>query len=129
MRLRTSVTFAFITLISGCALLPSSAPPGLIDLAERPAEGALLNGMRAYDDAQYAQAEQALSGALRAGLASPRDRAAAHKYLAFIYCTSQRLPACEAEFRAARADEPAFGLSKAEAGHPQWGPVWQRVRQ
>ena len=129
MLLRTSATLAFVTLIGGCALLPAPAPPGLIDLAERPAEGALLAGMRAYDDAQYAQAEQALTRALRAGLASPRDRAAAHKHLAFIYCTSQRVPACETEFRAARADEPAFALSKAEAGHPQWGPVWQRVRQ
>jgi hypothetical protein len=53
----------------------------------------------------------------------------AHKLLAFIYCTTDRLPACEAEFRAARAAEPAFTLSKAESGHPQWGPVWQRVRQ
>jgi Tfp pilus assembly protein PilF len=129
MLLRAAATFAFIALLGGCALLPSRAPLGLIDLAERPAEGALLTGMRAYDDAQYAQAEQALTGALRAGLVSPRDRAAAHKYLAFIYCTSQRLPACEDEFRAARAEEPAFALSRAEGGHPQWGPVWQRVRQ
>jgi predicted kinase len=31
--------------------------------------------------------------------------------------------------RAARADDPGFALSKSEAGHPLWGPVWQRVRQ
>jgi Tfp pilus assembly protein PilF len=85
--------------------------------------------MRAYDDGQYVQAEAQLKQALATGLASPRDRAAAHKHLAFIYCTSQRVPACEAEFRAARADDPGFALSKSEAGHPLWGPVWQRVRQ
>ena len=114
-------------LLGGCAL--TSNAPGLVELSERPAEKALLAGLRAYDDAQYALAEQQLKDALKAGLAAPRDRAAAHKHLAFVYCTSARLPACETEFRAARGDDPAFALSKAEAGHPQWGPVWQRLRQ
>ena len=112
--------------LTGCALAPAT-PPGLMDVADRPAEKALLGGMRAYDDAQYPQAEVLLKQALAANLASPRDRAVAHKHLAFIYCTSQRLPACEAEFRAARRDDTAFTLSRAEAGHPLWGPVWLRA--
>jgi len=112
-------------LVAGC-VLPPTASPGLMDVAERPAERALLAGMRAYDDAQYTQAEQLLTQALQGTLASPRDRAAAHKHLAFIYCTSARVSACEAEFRAARTADPAFALSKSEAGHPQWGPVYQR---
>jgi Tfp pilus assembly protein PilF len=116
------------SLLSAC-VAPPPAQPGLLDVAERPAEKALLAGMRAYDDAQYPAAERLLKQAQKDGLASPRDRAAAHKYLAFIYCTSERVPACEAEFRAARADDPAFALTKSEAGHPQWGPVYQRVRQ
>ncbi|MES1163760.1 MAG: TssQ family T6SS-associated lipoprotein, partial [Rhizobacter sp.] len=90
---------------------------------------ALLAGIRAYEDAQYEQAEGQLKSALRIGLVSGRDRAAAHKHLAFIYCTSQRVQACEDAFRAARAADPAFALTKSEAGHPQWGPVYQRVRQ
>jgi hypothetical protein len=100
-----------------------------MDVSERPAEKALLAGLRAYDDAQYPQAEKLLTQSLDAKLASPKDRAAAHKVLAFIYCTSDRLPACEAQFRAARAADPAFALSKSEAGHPQWGPVYQKVLQ
>ncbi|MES2098958.1 MAG: TssQ family T6SS-associated lipoprotein [Pseudomonadota bacterium] len=123
MNTRLAATLLAITLIAGCTL----PPPGLIDVAERPAEKALLAGMRAYDDAQYPQAERLLTQALQSGLASPRDRAAARKHLAFIYCTSARLPACEAEFRAARVDDPGFALSKSEAGHPQWGPVWQKI--
>jgi Tfp pilus assembly protein PilF len=99
-----------------------------MDVAERPAEKALLGGMRAYDDGQYVQAEAQLKQALATGLASPRDRAAARKHLAFIYCTSQRVPACEAEFRAARRDDPAVALTRAEAGHPRWGPVWLKAR-
>lgn len=124
MKNRFAATLLATTLIAGCAL----PPPGLIDVAERPAGQALLAGMRAYDDAQYPLAEQRLTLALSTGLASPRDRAAAHKHLAFIYCTSARVPACEAEFRTARTDDPAFALSKAEAGHPQWGPVYRRLQ-
>jgi Tfp pilus assembly protein PilF len=118
-----------LALALGACAVPPPAPLGLTNVAERPAEKALLGGMRAYDDAQYPAAEKLFNDALGAGLASPRDRAVAHKHLAFIYCTSNRVPACEAAFRAARAADPAFALTKAEAGHPQWGPVYQRVRQ
>ena len=121
-------TLVLATLLGGCAVAPP-APQGLLDVAERPAEKALLAGMRAYDDAQYPNAEQHLTQALKVGLASPRDRAMAHKLLAFIDCTSDRIAACEAEFRAARAADPAFALTKSEAGHPLWGPVYRRVRQ
>jgi hypothetical protein len=124
---------ALIALLSACAAPPAPvpvAPPppvGLAELLERPAERALIDGMRAYDDAQYPQAEAALHRALEAGLQSPRDRASAHKLLAFITCTSERLAECEAAFRAARAADPGFALSKSEAGHPLWGPVARRV--
>ena len=111
--------------LAGCAMPMHSA--GLSDVIERPAERALLTGIRAYDDAQYAQAERALTTALGSGLNSPKDRANAHKLLAFIYCTSSRVPDCEASFRAARQADPAFALSRSEAGHPQWGPVYRRV--
>lgn len=127
-RLLPTSVLAFAALLGGC-VVPPKAQPGLMDVAERPAEKALLAGMRAYEDAQYPVAETQLGLALKSGLASPRDRAAAHKHLAFIYCTSDRIKACEDAFRAARAADPAFALSKAEAGHPQWGPVYQRVRQ
>ena len=64
---------------------------------------------------------------MRSGLASAKDRAAASKHLAFIYCTSQRLADCEGAFRAARAADPGFALSRSEAGHPLWGPVYSRI--
>jgi Tfp pilus assembly protein PilF len=118
---------AAAALLTACAQAPP-APTGLMDVAERPAEKALLAGIRAYEDAQYDQAELQLGRALQIGLASIKDRAAAHKHLAFIYCTSQREPACESEFRKAREADPAFTLSRSEAGHPLWGPVYKRVQ-
>jgi Tfp pilus assembly protein PilF len=100
---------------------------GLTDVIQRPAERALLNGLRAYDEGQYAEAERTLQEALKTGLVSAKDRANAHKHLAFVYCTSQRAPACEASFREARNADPEFTLSRAETGHPQWGPVYKKV--
>ena len=119
-------------LMAGCATPPPPPPPkptGLAEVIERPAERALLDGIRAYDDAQYAQAEKSLRSALAEGLQSPRDRATAHKLLAFITCTSDRLPDCKQEFQAARAADASFALSRSEAGHPVWGPVYKSVVQ
>lgn len=115
---------------AGCAA-PPPAPPaptgGLAELMERPAERLLFEGIRAYDDGQYAQAEAALRKALQTGLRSGRDQASAHKLLAFITCTSERLSECEAAFRAARRADPGFALSRSEAGHPLWGPVYRKA--
>jgi len=116
--------------LHGCAVAPGTAavaPAGLSELMERPAERALVEGIRAYDEGQYVQAEAALRRALAGGLASARDRATAHKLVAFVACTSARPAECEASFRAARAADPSFVLSRSEAGHPLWGPVYRRV--
>lgn len=116
--------------IAGCETAPPAPPPpagGLSELMERPAERALFEGMRAYDDGQYVASETALKRALKGGLASPRDRATAHKLVAFIACTSQRMAECEAAFRAARTADPAFVLTRSEAGHPLWGPVFRKI--
>ena len=117
----------FTLAFAGCATPPPPSSSGLAELMERPGERALVEGIRAYDDGQYPQAEAALRKALAASLASARDRASAHKLLAFITCTSDRLAACEAAFRAARAADPGFTLNRSEAGHPLWGPVYRKV--
>jgi Tfp pilus assembly protein PilF len=121
---------ALVTLLAACDTMPQQqSPVGLTDLSERPAERALMGAMRAYDDADYPAVERQANEAMKLGLRSTRDVATAHKLRAFVYCTSNRLAACEAEFRAARVADPAFVLSKAEAGHPVWGPVYLKSRQ
>ena len=82
--------------------------------------------MKAYQSAQYAQAEAQLKLALKSGLA-PADAAQAHKHLAFIYCTSRREALCASAFKAARAADAKFALSKAEAGHPMWSQVYRKA--
>lgn len=121
-----------VLLVSSCAAPPAPAPlppppQGLTDLLDRPAERALFDGMRAYDDGHYDLAESALRAALAGSLRSARDKAAAHKLLAFIFCTSNREMQCEAAFRSARETDTTFRLTRAESGHPLWGPVYRRV--
>lgn len=127
--MKPTLTLLMAALLVGCAATPVPPAPasGLAEQMERPAERLLVEGIRAYDDGQYAQAEVALRKALAAGLRSGRDQASAHKLLGFITCTSDRLAECEAAFRAARAADPAFQLSRPEAGHPTWGPVYRKV--
>jgi len=123
--LATLCALSAAALLAGCVEAPKQQ--GLSDVLERPAERALFTGIRAYDDAQYAEAEAALLNALAIGLSSPKDRATASKLLAFVYCTSNRVPACEAAFRSARQSDPAFALTRSEAGHPVWGPVYRKA--
>jgi Tfp pilus assembly protein PilF len=125
MKKKTLLSILLAALLVGCAL--PGTEPGLSEVVARPGERALLAGWRAYDDAQYADAERELKAALTAGLQSTKDRAAAHKLLAFVYCTSARVAECEQSFRAARGADPAFVLTRAEAGHPLWGPVYRKV--
>jgi len=123
--LRLAIALA-AALMAGCMQV---APPlGLLDVSARPAEHALLAGMKAYDDAQYDSADRLFREALALGLVSQRDRAEAHKRLAFIQCAAGRLGECEAEFKLARQADRTFALDKSEAGHPVWGPVYKRLQ-
>jgi Tfp pilus assembly protein PilF len=128
-RLPALLALGLAATLAACAAPQPDMPVGITELSERPAERALMGAMRAYDDGDYAAVEREASEAMKLGLRSPRDVATAHKLRAFVYCTSNRLAACEAEFRAARAADPAFVLTHAEAGHPVWGPVYLKSRQ
>ncbi len=110
---------------SAAAAAPAPAAPVVPQAA--PGEVALANGIKAYQAGQYKQAEAQLTAALKAGLTAPADQVAAHKHLAFIYCTSKRDSLCTAAFKAAKAADPAFALSKAEAGHPMWAKTYKRA--
>lgn len=90
-------------------------------------EPALAEGLKAYQAGQYRQAEAQLKAALKAGLATPADQANAHKHLAFVYCTSKRVTLCTAAFKNAKAADPAFALSKSEAGHPMWAKAYKNA--
>jgi hypothetical protein len=109
---------------------PAPAPPpapSIIALYQQPAERALIDGIRLYEEAAFDRSEAALRAALREGLASRGDRAIAFKYLAFITCAFGRPAECEENFTRAFAADPDFSLNDKEIGHPIWGPVYRRV--
>ena len=105
----------------------AAAAPSATQIYARPAERALINGLRLYEDGVFERAESAFKSALTQGLRDKRDAATAHKYLAFIACAFNRPAECEQNFVAAINDDPGFRLSDAEVGHPIWGPVYRRV--
>lgn len=138
MRGTTAIVPAVAALLAACetlspppapAPLPPAAPPtvSVAALYRKPAERLLIDGIRAYEEAAFERAEKALRSALAAGLADRRDRAAAHKYIAFVACAFERIGECEANFADAFAADPKFALTDAEIGHPVWGPVYRRI--
>jgi Tfp pilus assembly protein PilF len=118
-----AVLLGWALTLAACALQDGSVSAVL----EKPAERALLQGLRAYEDANYAESQKELSRALTLGLVNRKDQAVAHKHLAFVHCANQRAVLCEESFKQAFAADPQFELSKAEAGHPLWGPVYRKV--
>lgn len=98
---------------------PPSKPSG---------EPLVTAGIFHFEEGNYAKAEQLLRSSLTVGLRNGADRAQAHKYLAFIYCVTERLAQCRAEFRRALKADPAFALTAAESGHPTWGPAFRTVQ-
>ena len=93
----------------------------------RGGDALLQLGLKQYEAGQYKRAAATLQQALEQNLA-PARRVSAHKHLAFIYCTSNRVAQCRNEFSKAIEVDPRFDLAPAEAGHPHWGPVFRNVR-
>ena len=85
------------------------------------------NALQQYEAGDYDESAKSFEGALRQGLGD-KERASAHKHLAFIHCAAQRERECRDEFRKALVVDPALELEPAEAGHPVWGPVFRAVK-
>ena len=103
---------------------PAAAEPAPLDKAQQE----LASGIESYENGNYKPAAKQLQNALNMGLKVNAEQARAHKYLAFMHCVGGRTTACRTEFRKARAADPGFDLTPAEAGHPTWGPVFKKVK-
>ena len=123
-----------LILIGGCSFTqPHPAPvveagttQNQTHLANQ-SEQLLQAGLRQYEQGLYKRATSTLQQAIDDGL-SPANEVIAHKHLAFIHCISNRINDCRSEFGKAIAIDPHFDLAPAEAGHPQWGPVFRSVK-
>jgi Tfp pilus assembly protein PilF len=110
--------------LSGCASFGEDFAAMFSTKGERD----LYVGVKAYEDGEYAYSARLLQASLDAGLRGTSNLVRAHKYLAFIYCTSNRVPQCRDEFRKALEIDPSFSLLDDESGHPIWGPVYRSLK-
>jgi Tfp pilus assembly protein PilF len=125
-------TFILICALGAGCNLTQPKPAPIVETS--PASSAAQNGeqflkvgLEHYDQGQYKRATSALLQSLEAGLPAVKQ-ILAHKHLAFIYCTSNKVSLCRYEFSKAIEVDPRFDLAPAEAGHPQWGPVFRSVK-
>src|SRR5438128_2251952 len=83
-------------------------------IALRKAEQDLSKGIRNYEDGDYKAAATYFQSALDERLMFTKDKVAAHKYLAFIHCVSNREKLCREEFKKALELNPNLELSAVE---------------
>ena len=101
------------------------AAPAQTGSAGRPQ---LAQGIALFEARDLAQAERALQAALFAGLADPMERASAHKYLAYTYCTHKEWARCEAAFDSAFSAHPGFALQAYETTGTPWRDAYGRAQ-
>ena len=138
------VTISAALLAAGCATPggSSSTPGGDATAAAtaaapasppkppEPTEGrkALDRAVALFEQGKFAESMRLLQESPEILADGPQVRVQALKTLAFAQCVSGRRPACRRSFDAALALDPAFELAPAEAGHPSWGPEFERAR-
>ncbi|MEP7154162.1 MAG: TssQ family T6SS-associated lipoprotein [Betaproteobacteria bacterium] len=92
-----------------------------------PADKAMAEGMKAYEEADYPKAIKHYQETLKEN-PPQADQIQALKYMAFSYCLTNRLTLCRSEFEKILQLNPTFELDAAEAGHPSWGPPFRTVK-
>ena len=95
------------------------------DSAAQTSQAIYAEGLRLYRAGQYDDAIARFA----AVQSPPSLRVPALKHTAFGHCVTNRLPLCQRAFQDALALSPAFRLTKAEQGHPVWGPVFTKALQ
>lgn len=90
-------------------------------------EKLLAEGMKAYDEGDYAKASKLYQDALKETL-PPAERIRTLKFSAFSHCLTSRMTQCRADFEKILQLDPGYELDAAEAGHPSWGPSFRSVK-
>nr|WP_211485637.1 TssQ family T6SS-associated lipoprotein [Achromobacter ruhlandii] len=111
--------------LAGCAGLPASAPE------QPPTPEALEQLQRVRDQYSAGQYGEVIRGVARSdelAASSKAVRIEAYKLQAFSYCVSRYTQLCEDSFSRILQIDPNFELAPNEAGHPVWGPVFQRAK-
>ncbi|WP_062064908.1 TssQ family T6SS-associated lipoprotein [Cellvibrio sp. OA-2007] len=111
--------FAIITisslLICGC----NTTPQKPVELT--PSQIKVQAGKSSFQNGEYGAAERSfLDPSIWHG--EKELQIESLKYLAFIYCVTDRVTLCRHSFYKALQLNPTFELTPAESTHPLWGP-------
>jgi Tfp pilus assembly protein PilF len=117
--MRRAALLLLLGALAGCAAVQDA-------VNATKAQFTLNSGLRQYDAGEHEASAKHFQDALGMSL-SDKDRANAHKHLAFIHCGAGRERQCREEFRLALAADPGLQLDAAEAGHPVWGPIFRSM--
>jgi hypothetical protein len=91
------------------------------------AERIFAEGLELYDNGEYTAAIKKFRSP-EITKAWPELRVRALKYLAFSYCVTDKLQACQQTFYDAIQIDPKFKLKPSEMSHPIWGQVFQKAQ-
>lgn len=123
------VALLLAALAAGCAQVPTQTEGGNKPVISVPeAQSQYQQGLSNYRENRFDAALGNLTAALGSGNLKPTEANNARKHMAFIHCATGRELPCREQFQAILQSDPGFELALAEAGHPQWGPVWRSVK-
>ena len=112
-------------LLTGCAGVTSLQP-------EAPPTAEALDQLQQvrdkYSAGRYGEVIRGVATSDALATSTKAVRIEAYKLQAFSYCVSRYPQLCEDSFSRILALDPSFALAPNEAGHPVWGPVFQRAR-
>jgi hypothetical protein len=118
-----AVAFAVALTTAACASIGVEDGPGSA------AQRQLAEGIAHYDRGDYVAAIRTLMKSDEIWRGSLQTQVTARKYVAFSHCLSDRPDVCRQTFTELLRIQPDFRLAAAEAGHPQWGKVFEQARQ
>lgn len=113
-----------MALLGGCAGLGSRFEGP----ASAEAESAITQVREYYSNGQYGSVIRTVATSGELASAPTSMRIEAYKLQAFSYCVRDFPQLCEDTFVRILQLDPSFTLAPNEAGHPQWGPVFQSAQ-
>jgi DNA mismatch repair ATPase MutL len=104
---------------------PSEPTP---ETAASKAEQLLTEGTELYEKGDYKGAIRKLQASRDGSDDTSTTKQNSLRLLAFSYCVTSQRALCKAQFTSLLKLNPSFELSRAEAGHPLWGPVFKEAK-
>ncbi|MEO6269053.1 MAG: TssQ family T6SS-associated lipoprotein [Lautropia sp.] len=124
---------AALVLVSGCATLgiptTTADEPSSTQADTAGAQRDLAAGIDLYDKGDYVAAIRTLLTSREIWQAPMPTRVAAHKYVAFSHCLSNRPRPCKQSFSDLLQLQPDFELAAAESGHPLWRDAFRQAKR